>query len=77
MVQEYTPILKPQNFIAGRWEAEGTGQVLAVRDKYHQSLIAEIPLATEAQMEVAIQSSLSGFRELRKWTAEARSEGLH
>merc|ERR1712232_1313804 len=45
--------------------------------KYDQQIIGEVPMATETQMEMAIQASIEGFEALRRWSAEERSQHLH
>ncbi len=62
------------NFIAGKWEASGTGEFQDVLDKYQGTEIGKIPQATEEQMENAIVSSLSAFEITKKWSAGKRAE---
>lgn len=73
----YAEILQNQNYVAGQWLANGTGEKLPVRHKYTQELIAEIPMATEAHMEEAILAAQRGFAEMRRWSAGQKAEHLH
>ncbi|MEM9987180.1 MAG: aldehyde dehydrogenase family protein, partial [Bacteroidota bacterium] len=46
------------------------------RDKYHQTLLAEVPMATQSQMEEAIVASSTAFGEMKTWSAEKRFDQL-
>jgi acyl-CoA reductase-like NAD-dependent aldehyde dehydrogenase len=72
----FADILRHQNYIAGQWLGQGTGETLPVRHKYTQELIAELPMATEAQMEQAMAAAEQGYQVMRKWSAEQRSNLL-
>lgn len=74
--QLYNSILETRNYINQSWHAEGNGKFLSVIDKYTQEEIAQVPFCTEQQMEEAIAGSVSGFNELRNWSAGKRSEAL-
>jgi glyceraldehyde-3-phosphate dehydrogenase (NADP+) len=69
-------ILRTSNFINGVWQEKGTGGMLSVLDKYSHDVIANLPLASADQMEVAITSSVLAFEQLKKWSAGRRSEHL-
>lgn len=77
MALDFSCILKKANFINNKWYTEGKGKTLSVIDKYTQETIAELPMASEAQMEEAIEASVKGFNEIRKWSAGKRSEYLY
>lgn len=62
------------NFIAGKWQSEGTGNFQHVLDKYHATEIGKIPHATEQQMEEAIVAAIDAFEITRKWSAGKRAE---
>ncbi|MEZ4754415.1 MAG: aldehyde dehydrogenase family protein [Bdellovibrionota bacterium] len=40
-------------------------------------MLAKLPLATEQQLEIAINAALSGFKTLSNWSAGKRSSNLH
>jgi glyceraldehyde-3-phosphate dehydrogenase (NADP+) len=73
----FADILQTHNYIGGQWLAQGTGETLAVRHKYSQALMAEVPMATEGQMEQAIKAAQAGFQVLRRWSAGARADHLY
>ncbi|MFB1022493.1 MAG: aldehyde dehydrogenase family protein [Vicingaceae bacterium] len=62
------------NFIAGKWQSEGTGEFLVVLDKYHAKEIGKIPQATEQQMEDAIVAANEAFEITKKWSACKKAE---
>jgi acyl-CoA reductase-like NAD-dependent aldehyde dehydrogenase len=62
------------NFIAGKWQSEGTGEFLVVLDKYHAKEIGKIPQATEQQMEDAIVAANEAFEITKKWSAGKKAE---
>jgi len=62
------------NFVANEWLKEGNGAIQKVLDKYKGSTLADIPMATEDQMEKAIQSAVEAFEMTRKWSAGKRAE---
>jgi acyl-CoA reductase-like NAD-dependent aldehyde dehydrogenase len=69
-------IVPAGNFIGNQWIEEGSGDFLEVVNKYDQTLIATLPLASESQMNEAIKASEKGFESMRKWSAGKRSEML-
>lgn len=69
-------ILVRENYINGKFNAEGSGEFLEVVDKYTSTPIAKVPLVSKAQMEEAISSSVKGFDELKSWSAGRRSKML-
>ncbi|PCI28146.1 MAG: aldehyde dehydrogenase [SAR324 cluster bacterium] len=75
-MQVFQQILKKGNFINGQWQPQGTGETLTVVNKYDQSVMAELPLASEEQMEEAIQSAETAFGIMKRWSAEKRAELL-
>ncbi|MBD81579.1 MAG: aldehyde dehydrogenase [Crocinitomicaceae bacterium] len=72
----YSNILKNENYINSQWHATGNGKFLPVTDKYTQQEIAQVPFCTNEQMEEAIAASVTGFEELKSWSAGQRSEAL-
>lgn len=69
-------ILKKANYVNGRWYDEANDGILTVIDKYTQDVIANVPMASEEQMEEAITSSVAAFQQLNEWSAGKRSEHL-
>lgn len=62
------------NFIAGRWESEGTGEYQVILDKYQGTEIGKVPQATLDQMETAIVSAVDAFETTKRWSAGKRAE---
>ncbi len=62
------------NFINNQWVLEGTGESLIVLDKYNGAEIGKIPMATEEQMNEAIEAANSAFETTKKWSAGQRAE---
>ena len=69
-------LIKQENFVANEWLSKGDGEFLTVVDKYDGSVLSNLPMATEGQMEEAISSSVEAFEEMRGWSAGKRSEKL-
>lgn len=72
----YQTFIKTSNYINGKWHSNGNGKFLQVIDKYTQEEIAQVPFCSNEQMEEAIASAVTGFEELKKWSAGQRSEAL-
>jgi len=68
-------IVKTQNFVAGKWTAKGNG-TLTVLHKYTGKPLAELPLATPAQMESAIQAAFAARKAFGAWSAAKRQQHL-
>ena len=68
--------IKQENFVANQWLAKGDGNTLPVIDKYNGEILAELPLATAAQMEIAIDTSVKAFEEMKSWSAGKRANKL-
>ena len=62
------------NFVANKWLKDGNGATQKVLDKYKGSALADIPMATEEQMESAIQAAVEAFEITRKWSAGKRAD---
>ncbi len=73
--QSLTSVLHSQNFIAGKWTAQGTGS-LVVLHKYSGKTLAELPLATGAQVERALQAAHEMRLPFSKWSAGKRQDHL-
>ena len=75
-MSNYKSLITEANYIANKWESNGTGELLTVVDKYTSKELAKLPLATENQMEGAIEASLEGFHTFKTWSAGVRSAKL-
>ena len=72
-------LFRPNNLINGTWSSAGDGSFNTVVDKYHGTVLARLPNATEAQMEEAIAAAYASREVLRKMSAgehSAKLEGL-
>jgi acyl-CoA reductase-like NAD-dependent aldehyde dehydrogenase len=72
---DYHNIMKKMNYIAGRWDGDGTGAI-AVVDKYSGAELATLPLATPEQMDAAIVAAVDAGREFGAWSAGKRAAAL-
>jgi acyl-CoA reductase-like NAD-dependent aldehyde dehydrogenase len=72
----YKDVLKTDNFINNEWISTGNGNKLPVLEKYSNTPLAEVPEATEAQMETAIVSAVKAFEDFKTWSAGRRSAHL-
>lgn len=76
MKKAFKDILRDCNYVAGYWYSKGNGDSLSVVDKYSQAELAVLPMATEEQMEQAIEKSVKGFDLMKSWSAGKRSDHL-
>ncbi|MCB1053246.1 MAG: aldehyde dehydrogenase family protein [Acidobacteria bacterium] len=65
------------NYIHGAWLEARDNETMIVRDKYNHSVLARLPLASDSEIEAAIQSAHAGFQVIRNWTAGQRAQYLH
>jgi len=63
----------PLMLIGGEW-TKGSGEPKEVINPATEEVIAMLPSATEADLDRALQSTLRGFREWQKLSAEARCD---
>ncbi len=71
------PALHPTaNYVNGAWTKEGDGTFNTVIDKYTGAELAQLPNATEAQMEEAIAAAYASRDAVRKLSAGERSAKL-
>lgn len=68
-------LLPSRNFLAGKWTARGKGKLTVVH-KYSGKTLAELPLATAAQVEQALVAADAMRRPFAKWSAGKRQEHL-
>ncbi|MBS1937836.1 MAG: aldehyde dehydrogenase family protein [Bacteroidetes bacterium] len=64
------------NYINGRWWQDGSGSCNTVVDKYRGHVLAQLPLATAAQMDGAIAAAMAALPALRGLSAGGRSAKL-
>ena len=74
-MEPYSSIIRQENFIAGRWKS-GPGEKLAVKDKYTGTLMAEVPQATEKDVDEAVEAASRAFGVLRAWSCGQRAEHI-
>jgi len=70
----YKAILQTQNYIDGTFLQ--SDKKVAVYDKYLQELIANIPMADQNQVALAIQSAYQAFPVFKEFSAEKRAHIL-
>lgn len=68
--------IEEANYINNALNTAGTGEKLAVYHKFTGAILANLPLAGQAQMEEAIVGAEKAFEVLRKWSAGERSNKL-
>ena len=73
MVEDYP---KPKLFIAGTWRDAGDGQTIPVINPATGEPLADLPVATEADLDEALGAADAGFRVWRSKTALERSDIL-
>ncbi|MEO0079639.1 MAG: aldehyde dehydrogenase family protein [candidate division WOR-3 bacterium] len=62
---------QPRLLIAGKWVT--TGRATPVINPYDESIICEVPVATEVTVDAAIAAAEAGFREVSSLPAHARA----
>ena len=67
----------PTLFIGGNWRASGDGSTIPVRNPATQEVIAELPVATKADLDEALAAADAGFKTWRKVSAYDRANILH
>jgi succinate-semialdehyde dehydrogenase / glutarate-semialdehyde dehydrogenase len=72
-VSEYPP---PTLFIAGQWRASGDGATIPVVNPATQEVIADLPVATQADLDEALAAADKGFKTWRKVSAYDRAKIL-
>lgn len=71
-MEQTREILSAKSFINNEWIGHSTTQILSVKNKYDQSLVATIPMADASEVQFAIANSVQGFQTLSKMSAEER-----
>ncbi len=72
-MSEYPP---PTLFIAGQWRPSGDGATIPVVNPATQDIIAELPVATQADLDEALAAADDGFKTWRKVSAYDRAKVL-
>ncbi len=76
VAKSYKSIVPQGNYIDGKWLQGNDNNTLKIIDKYDGSLIQEVPMADEAQMEQALSASVQAFEEMKSWSAGKRASML-
>lgn len=71
----FQALLNTSNYIAGNFYDSGKG-LISVMDKFSQELIAELPLADQDQVEIALESAREAAAIFRSWTGPQRRKYL-
>jgi acyl-CoA reductase-like NAD-dependent aldehyde dehydrogenase len=69
-------ILQAKSFINNEWIGHSTTNILVVKNKYDQNIIATIPEADASEVQFAIANSTQAFQGFSKLTSEQRKELL-
>ena len=69
-------ILQAKSFINNEWIGHSTTNILVVKNKYDQNIIATIPEADASEVQFAIANSTQAFQNYSKFTSEQRKELL-
>lgn len=67
----------PKLFIAGAWRGGGAGETLPVLNPATGQTIAQLPVATKADLDEALAAAQAGFDTWRKTSAYDRAKILH
>ena len=69
-------VLQAKSFINNEWIGHSTTNILSVKNKYDQNIIATIPYADASEVQFAIANSVQGFQAYSKYSAEERRDFL-
>lgn len=75
-MEQSREIISAKSFINNEWIGHSTTNILSVKNKYDQSIIAMIPYADSAEVQFAISNSVQGFQTISKMSAEERRKLL-
>jgi succinate-semialdehyde dehydrogenase/glutarate-semialdehyde dehydrogenase len=67
----------PSLFIAGQWRGASDGGTTPVRNPATGETIADLPVATQADLDEAVQAAKDGFEVWRRTSAYDRAKVLH
>jgi len=68
--------LKNSSFIGNQWVQGNSNDILQVKNKYNQSLLAEISYLNSDQLDSAFDIAQVAFEQMKNWDAGKRSELL-
>lgn len=71
-MEQSREIISAKSFINNEWIGHSTTNVLLVKNKYDQSIVASIPHADASEVQFAISNSVQGFQVISKMSAEER-----
>lgn len=69
-------ILQAKSFINNEWIGHSTTNILSVKNKYDQNIIATIPYADASEVQFAISNSAQAFQSYSRLTAKERKDYL-
>jgi acyl-CoA reductase-like NAD-dependent aldehyde dehydrogenase len=69
-------ILQAKSFINNEWIGHSTTNILSVKNKYDQNIIATIPYADASEVQFAISNSAQAFQSYSRLTAKERKDFL-
>jgi acyl-CoA reductase-like NAD-dependent aldehyde dehydrogenase len=69
-------ILQAKSFINNEWIGHSTTNILSVKNKYDQNIIATMPYADSSEVQFAIANSVQAFQDYSKSSAMERKELL-
>ncbi len=69
-------ILQARSFINNEWIGHSTVNILSVKNKFDQNIIATIPYADASEVQFAISNSIQGFQSYSNCTSAERRDYL-
>ncbi len=69
-------ILQAKSFINNEWIGHSTTNILSVKNKYDQNIIATIPYADASEVQFAISNSVQAFQTYSRLSAQERRDLL-
>lgn len=69
-------ILHAKSFINNEWIGHSTTNILSVKNKYDQNIIATVPYADASEVQFAIANSVQAFQSYSKLSAFERKENI-
>lgn len=67
-------ILQAKSFINNEWIGHSSTNILTVKNKYDQNIIATVPYADASEVQFAIANSVQAFHTYSKFSAQERKE---
>lgn len=75
-MEQSREIISAKSFINNEWIGHSTTNILTVKNKYDQTIVATIPYADSSEVQFAISNSVQGFQTISKMSAEERKDLL-